>query len=199
MPQFWPVALNASGGTPTRGIEAELVLPRPDVGAVAVHHERQIAEQRHAVRVRAGLLPLRRRPATAGTDGSRTSSRELAARIDRARRARGAAAPSGHSVQRGSSSLRVNRPEQRVVVEPPRLLARETPRRRRARAVSRRHSSATNRSKAARSAVLFSARTAGVVDRATRAGPRRAAARSPSTSDASPPTAANSGTRAHAM
>ena len=34
-----------------RRVEPELVLPRPDVGAVAVDHERQIAEQRDAVRV----------------------------------------------------------------------------------------------------------------------------------------------------
>ena len=34
-PQSWPVSLNASGGTPTRGVEHELVLARPHVGAVA--------------------------------------------------------------------------------------------------------------------------------------------------------------------
>ena len=31
-----------------RRIEAELVLPRPHVGAVAAHHERQVAEERDA-------------------------------------------------------------------------------------------------------------------------------------------------------
>ena len=35
-----------------RRVETELVLPRPHVGAVAVDHERQVAEQRDAVRLR---------------------------------------------------------------------------------------------------------------------------------------------------
>ena len=33
-----------------RRVQPELVLPRPDVGAVAADHERQVAEQRHAGR-----------------------------------------------------------------------------------------------------------------------------------------------------
>src|SRR6185503_1918481 len=42
-----------------RDIEPELMLARPDVGAVAVDHERQIAEQLDAVRALARALPLR--------------------------------------------------------------------------------------------------------------------------------------------
>jgi hypothetical protein len=42
-----------------RHVEAELMLSDPHVGAVAVHHERQIAEHRNAVRITARLLPLR--------------------------------------------------------------------------------------------------------------------------------------------
>ena len=38
-------SLNASGGTPTETSSRKSFLPRPDVGAVAVHHERQIAEE----------------------------------------------------------------------------------------------------------------------------------------------------------
>jgi hypothetical protein len=40
------------------GVEAELVLAGPDIGAVAVDHERQVAQQGHAVSLRPGLLPL---------------------------------------------------------------------------------------------------------------------------------------------
>ena len=61
MPQSCPVALKASGGAPDRHVEAELVLARPHVGAVAVDHERQIAEQGDAVG-----LPPRRPPLRAG-------------------------------------------------------------------------------------------------------------------------------------
>src|SRR5204863_7749407 len=43
-----------------RHVETELMLPRPDIGAVAVHHERQIAEKRDAVRLLTRALPLGR-------------------------------------------------------------------------------------------------------------------------------------------
>ena len=91
-----------------RGVETELVLPGPDVGAVAVHHERQIAEQRHAVGLRPRLLPLRRAPATAGTDGRAPRSRARGAHpraLPGSRRRSG----SGHSVQ-GAPSCRRESP-----------------------------------------------------------------------------------------
>ena len=46
------------GRRANRRVEAELVLPRPDVGAVAVDHEGQIAEERDAVRLTARRVPL---------------------------------------------------------------------------------------------------------------------------------------------
>ena len=40
-----------------RRVEAELVLPRPDVGAVAADHERQVAEERDVAGVASRALP----------------------------------------------------------------------------------------------------------------------------------------------
>src|SRR5205085_2374002 len=54
-------------------VEVELVLPRPDVGAVAVDHERQIAEQRD------GARPFTRRTASYSMRGARRA-RSIAAR-----------------------------------------------------------------------------------------------------------------------
>ena len=104
-----------------RHLEAELLLARPDIGAVAIHHERQIAEQRDAVRTPAGLLPLR-----AGEPLQilleQHFGRELAARaIDRRRLA---ALEIGRPFSpRAFLLARVQRAEEAVVLNPPRLLA----------------------------------------------------------------------------
>ena len=105
-----------------RHVEIELMLARPDVGAVAVDHERQIAEQRDAVRVLSRAPATACRRATAGTGGTaprRDSSRR--ALIDRGR----LAALQRRRPLRPRPLLlaRVDGAKQAVVLEPPRLLA----------------------------------------------------------------------------
>ena len=64
---FIGIGLQQSGGAERIGWHAdrpvhdELILVRPDIGTVRIHHERQVAEQRDAARVGAvaRLLPLR--------------------------------------------------------------------------------------------------------------------------------------------
>src|SRR5262245_2682320 len=101
-----------------RGVENELMLPRPHVGAVAVHHERQIAEELDAVRAPTRLPPLQgRNPLEVLEEDHFT--RQLAARaIDRRRLA---ALQLGRPLGPGALAFAgVNRAEQAVILDPPR-------------------------------------------------------------------------------
>ena len=116
-----------------RQVEPELILPRPHVGAVGVHHERQIAEQLHAVQVAARLLPLRAgQPLQVLME--QDLARQLAARvIDRARLP---------PLQRLGpfrpwllAFVHVDGAKERVVLDPPGLFAQKRPEGARARRV----------------------------------------------------------------
>src|SRR6185436_9432917 len=104
-----------------RDIEPELMLPRPDVGAVAVDHERQVAEQLDAVGALARALPLRAgNPLQVLVEDDLVG--QLAARaVDRRRLATlQLSRPFG---PRTLALARVQRTKQAVVLDPPRLLA----------------------------------------------------------------------------
>ena len=198
MPQSWPVALKASGGTPTDDVEAELILARPDVGAVAVDHERQIAEaaRRRCACARACCHCVCASHCRYWRNS--ISRRELAARVGERRRL---AAPKrlGPLGPRPLVLARVDRAEERVVVEPPGLLGEEAPRSARARSVSRRHSASTNRSKARAERRALQPPDAGVVDRAATAGRAPSSARVVASTATLAAGAANSGTAATLM
>ena len=105
-----------------RGVEHEERLVGPDVGAVAVDHERQIAEQTDALRVCGGarLLPLR-----VGLPLQVLVEQDVVGELEP--RLRQGVRPSiahrlGPVGPRPLVLTGVNRTEQRVVVQPPRLL-----------------------------------------------------------------------------
>src|SRR5207253_31803 len=115
-------------------VEVELVLPRPDVGAVAVDHERQIAEQGDAARPFTRLSPLRCGEPLQVLVKEHLAGELAADAIDGGRiTALQIARPFGP----GPFVLaHVNRAEQAVVLDPPRLLADEHPQRARAMGVA---------------------------------------------------------------
>ena len=194
MPQSCPVALNASGGAPSGHVEIELMLPRPDVRAVAVDHERQIAEQRDAVRCRSRAAATANAATHCRYWWNSTSCDELAPRlIDRGRLA---------PLQR-LRPLRprpltlagVNRAEQAVVLDPPGLLADEPSATRRAACgVVDAIRVSTNRSNARRQRRALQAPDRRVVDPRRRPHGVKPIADRPAVSAASPPSASNSGT-----
>ena len=104
-----------------RGIQPKLILPRPDVRAVAVDHERQIAKKLHPVRVRTDVLPL-------GVGDplqvllEQHLARQLTARMIDVGRfpALKRVGPLG---PRALPLTRMDRTEERVILNPPRLLA----------------------------------------------------------------------------
>src|SRR5207245_9863143 len=107
-----------------RDVEQELLLPRPDVGAVAVDHEWEIAQQLHAVRVLPRRGPLRRgNPLEILIEED--LARELAPRLgDRSR-----IAPLqriGPFGPRVFALTGVQRAEDPVVLDPPGLLAQKS-------------------------------------------------------------------------
>ncbi len=102
------------------GLSREEGLVRPHVGAVGAHHERQIADQRDAVEVATGLLPLALRDPLRPADlEDRLGMRGACLRdgLDVARRQSGRPLP-----PRARRVVVVQRAEERVVVEPPALL-----------------------------------------------------------------------------
>jgi hypothetical protein len=110
-----------------RRVETELVLSRPDVGAVAAHHEREIAEQSDVGAVRAGALPLLvGEPLQVLVVEDRVG--QAAARV--LERGRVAIAQLGLPVAPvAGPMLVVKRPEQGIVLEPPGLTAQKIPER----------------------------------------------------------------------
>src|SRR4030095_1597217 len=99
----------------------ELMLPRPDVRAVAVDHERQIAEQLDAVGPLARALPLRASEPLQVLIKDDLVGKFLPGAIDRRRlTALELDRPFG---PRPLALARVQRAKQAVVLDPPRLLA----------------------------------------------------------------------------
>ena len=112
-----------------RHVEVELVLPGPDVGAVAVHHEREIAEQCHTVcRGRGARLSPLRVGQPLQVLVIQHVRRELLARSLESLHI---TAPErlGPFGPRPVLFPTMNRPKQGVVVEPPRLAGEERPQR----------------------------------------------------------------------
>ena len=117
-----------------RHVEAELLLARPHVGAVAVDHERQIAEQRDAVRVLARVLPLRAGEPLQVLMEQHLVGKLAARAIDRRRLA--ALQLDRPLGPRPLVLAHVERAEEAVVLDPPRLLAGVRAQRPRARGVA---------------------------------------------------------------
>ena len=198
MPQSWPVALNASGGAPTDTSRRNWCCRAQTSALSPSTMNGRSPNSCDAVRARVRALPATaRRRATADTAGT-------APRRASSRRARSIAAGlaalqlrRGHSVHGRSPLARVQRAEQAVVLDPPRLLADARAQRRargRCRAATRRRETVERR---AQRGVLQPADRR-VVDARRGADRGRARSRSAGDSAASPPSAANSGTPRHA-
>ena len=98
-------------------VDVELVLPRPDVGAVAAHHEREVAEHADRTCLAARLLPLLvGKPLQVGVVGNL-----LPKPLPRVvQRRRNAVADAGVPLAPVTAAVRLEqRAEQRVVAEPP--------------------------------------------------------------------------------
>ena len=99
------------------------MLACPHVGAVAVHHERQIAENRHAAGACARLVPL-----CVGKPLQVLVEQHLAGKLPARLMDGQRVAPLQRLGPRGPRPLgfaRVNRTKQRVIFDPPSLLAQE--------------------------------------------------------------------------
>jgi hypothetical protein len=113
----------------------ELVLPGPYVGAVAIHHEREVAEQRDTVcRGRSPRLP----PLRVGQPLQVLVIQHIGPDLPGA--FKGVSIPAPERLRpfgpRPVLFSTMNRPEQGVVVEPPRLAGDERPQRDGARRVA---------------------------------------------------------------
>ena len=177
-------------GNADRRVDAELVLAGPDVGAVAAHHEGEVAEDHDAgVAGAPGATARRRSTAASRNRGSRAPASSRAAASASGRRSRSGAS---HSSQVLAVVLRVERPEERVVLDPPAFAVDERAERRGPRRAAASTRRARSRSKSVRSTPVFSSRTARCC---TAVAPRTSAScsRSSGVRPASPPAASNSG------
>src|SRR5205085_1461036 len=104
------------------GVDSKVLLARPHVGAVAAHHERKIAEYAHVDRFARARPLIRREPLKIGI--KENLQFELCTR--RLERSRGSV-PEGSVPLAPVASIisRVQRTEQRVLVEPPPLSSGE--------------------------------------------------------------------------
>ncbi len=104
-------------------VEMKLILAGPDIRAVAVDHERQVAEERDAARRRAGRHPLRVRDPLDVLAGGHLACQHVARVSERC-----LIAPAKRFGPLGPWALalaRMDRPEDGVLVDPPCLLGKE--------------------------------------------------------------------------
>src|SRR5262249_9487811 len=107
-----------------RRVKTEVLLPRPHVGAVSAHHEREVAEDAR-VHIVSCLLPLLcREPLQVGV------IEDLGLELAPRRLQRGRRVIAQRRLPRApvaSAALRVQRAEQRVLVQPPPLTSCKEP------------------------------------------------------------------------